>query len=247
VILVWALALVLPLALGRVGFADDTRKRDDAGPTDGTLAPLNLVKSSVSRVRAILPSRTAGDAGSEDRRTEIRRVAHALFDFDEMARRALGRHWKGLAPPEQAEFSRLFTNVIEQVYVTAVEAYAAPTVAFQGDKVTGTYARVRSRMITPHGPEISIEYHLFERNSRWAVYDLLVDGVSLVSNYRSQFNSIIRASSLAQLLEKLRMDRPRYTQSRGAVESSRAPQLAPSTRERLAAGLLVVMTSSRRQ
>jgi phospholipid transport system substrate-binding protein len=239
VILVWALALVLPLALGRVGFADDTRKRDDAGPTDGTLAPLNLVKSSVSRVRAILPSRTAGDAGSEDRRTEIRRVAHALFDFDEMARRALGRHWKGLAPPEQAEFSRLFTNVIEQVYVTAVEAYAAPTVAFQGDKVTGTYARVRSR--------ISIEYHLFERNSRWAVYDLLVDGVSLVSNYRSQFNSIIRASSLAQLLEKLRMDRPRYTQSRGAVESSRAPQLAPSTRERLAAGLLVVMTSSRRQ
>lgn len=248
VILVLALALVLPLALGRVGFADDTRKGADAGPTDGTAAPLDLVKSSVSRVHAIIPSRPAGDPTSEDQRAEIRRVAHDLFDVDEMARRALGQHWKGLAPPEQAEFSRLFTTVIERVYVTAVEAYAASSVAFQGEKVTGPYARVRSRMITTHGPGISIEYHLFKRNSRWAVYDLSLDGVSLVSNYRSQFNSIIRASSPAQLLEKLRTDRPRHTQSRGGVESSRAPQPAPSIRERLAAaGLFVVMTSSRRQ
>ena len=205
------------------------------------------MKSSVSRVRAIIQSWPASDTGSEDRRTEIRRVAHDLFDFDEMARRALGRHWNGLAPPEQAEFSRLFTNVIEQFYVTAVEAYAGQTVAFQGETVTGTYARVRARVITTHGPGIAIGYHLFERHSRWAVYDVLLDGVSLVSNYRSQFNSIIRASSLAQLLDKMRTDRPRYTQSRGAAESPRAPELAPSTRERLAAGLFVVMTSSRRR
>jgi phospholipid transport system substrate-binding protein len=204
------------------------------------------VKSSVSQVRAIITPGPAGDIENEHRRAEIRRGAHDLFDFDEMARRALGRHWHGLTPPQQAEFARLFTDAVEPFYVRAAEAYAGQTLVFQGETVTGPYARVRSRMIMTHGPGIAIGYHLLARHSRWAVYDILQDGVSLVSNYRSQFNSIIRASSSAQLLDKMRTGRPRYAPSRGAVESFPGPELAPSTRERLTAGLIVVMTSSRR-
>jgi len=229
--------LVLALAIGSVGFADDTRK-DGTRPTAGPPSPLDLVELSFSRVLAIVQSQPAGVTGSEHRRTELRRVAEDLFDFNEMARRALGQHWNGRVPREQDEFVRLFTDVLKQFYVVAVERYSGENVAFLGEEVTGAYAQVRSRIITNQGSGISIEYRLFESGSRWAVYDVVLDGVSLVSNYRSQFNSIIRASSFPQLLKRMRTEQSKRTQSGGAVASSRAQEREPVL-ERWAAGLLL--------
>jgi phospholipid transport system substrate-binding protein len=229
--------LVLALAIGSVGFADDTRK-DGARPTAGPPSPLDLVELSFSRVLAIVQSQPAGVTGSEHRRTELRRVAEDLFDFNEMARRALGQHWNGRVPREQDEFVRLFTDVLKQFYVVAVERYSGENVAFLGEEVTGAYAQVRSRIITNQGSGISIEYRLFESGSRWAVYDVVLDSVSLVSNYRSQFNSIIRASSFPQLLKRMRTEQSKRTQSGGAVASSRAQEREPVL-ERWAAGLLL--------
>jgi phospholipid transport system substrate-binding protein len=235
--------LVLVLALSSVGSADDSMKGDEPGPSAGPLRPLDVVKSSVARVLATVPSQPAGVTGSERRRTEIRRVAHDLFDFTEMARRALGQHWGGRSPQEQNEFVRLFTDVLKQFYVTAVEGYSGENLTFLGEEVAGAYARVHSRIIPNQGSGISIEYRLFERGSQWAVYDIVFDGVSLVSKYRSQFNSIIRTSSCAQLLERMRAQQSRRAPSRGAVESSRAPELEPFVPERLAAGLLLSAAS----
>ncbi len=166
--------------------------------------PLDLVKASVSRVLAIVQSPRVVVSDGGQRRTEIRRVAQGLFDFNEMARLTLARHWKDRSAQEQEEFVRLFTDLLERSYLTTIENYAGEKVTFLGESVSGPYAQVRSRITTDRRVEISIEYRLLESGARWAVYDVVLDGVSLVSNYRSQFNSIIRTASFTDLLAKLR-------------------------------------------
>lgn len=166
--------------------------------------PLDLVKASVSQVLAIVQSPPVVVRDDGQRRKEIRRVARALFDFNEMARLTLARHWKDRSAREQEEFIRLFTDLLERSYLTTIENYAGEEITFLGESVSGPYAKVRSRITTDRRAEISIEYRLLESSARWAVYDVVLDGVSLVSNYRSQFNSIIRTSSFVDLLAKLR-------------------------------------------
>jgi ABC-type transporter MlaC component len=104
-------ALVLALDFGSVAVVHAAQAGDETGSTAGSLRPLDLVKSSVSRVLALAQSSPAGNAGSEDRRTGIRRVAHDLFAFNEMARRVVGQHSKDCLPQEQDEFARLFAEV----------------------------------------------------------------------------------------------------------------------------------------
>ena len=166
--------------------------------------PLDLVKSSVSRVLAAVQSQSAAGSGSTSHRIEIRQVADALFDFNEMARLALSRHWSAQSPRDQDEFVRLFTALLERCYLSTIENYAGERIAFLGESINGSYAQVRSRITTDRRVEISIDYRLIDRGDRWEVYDVVFDNVSLVSNYRSQFNSIIRTSSFGELLTRLR-------------------------------------------
>ena len=195
---VLAISMVATLAIGMPP-ADAQPKvaADQSGP-------LEVVRASVSRVLAIVQAPNAVSSGGGQRRTEIRRVAQGLFDFNEMARLTLARHWKDRSVQEQEEFVRLFTDLLERSYLTTIENYAGERVTFLGESVSGPYAQVRSRISTDRRMEFSIDYRLIESGARWAVYDVVLDGVSLVSNYRSQFNSIIRTSSFADLLTKLR-------------------------------------------
>jgi phospholipid transport system substrate-binding protein len=229
-------ALVLALSAGRVAVVHGAPPGGDTGSTAGSLGPLDLVRSSVSRVLALAQSPPAGITGSEDRRTGIRRVAHDLFAFNEMARRVVGQHSNDCLPREQDEFARLFAEVFTLAYVTAVERYSGEDVAFLGEEVTGASARVRSLVTTTTGSRISIEYQLLERGSRWAVYDIVLDGTSLVSTYRNQFKSSIRTSSFAQLMERMRTERLRQS-ARAAGASVRANELEPS--QRRSEGLLL--------
>jgi len=190
-----------------------------SGPTTDPSGPIAVVKSSVSRALATVQSWPAGPNRGDDRRAAIQRVAQDLFDVPEMARRALGQHWPALSPPEQNEFVQLFTHVLNQFFGTIIERYSGERMVFAGDGAAGGYARVHSRVIPSAGPEISIVYRLFESGSRWAVYDVVFDGRSLVSNYRSQFDSITRSS----------FDSQRFT----------GELLEPSVRARWAAGLLL--------
>jgi phospholipid transport system substrate-binding protein len=230
-------ALLLTFNVGSVAVVHGAPPGGDTGSTAGSLGPLDLVKSSVSRVLALAQSSPAGIARSEDRRTGIRRVAHDLFAFNEMARRVMGQHSKDCLPQEQDEFARLFAEVFTQAYVTAVERYSGEDVAFLGEEVTGASAQVRSLVTTPTGSRISIEYQLLERGSRWAVYDIVLDGTSLVSTYRSQFKSSIRTSSFAQLMERMRTERLRQQPARAGAASVRANELEPS--QRRSEGLLL--------
>jgi phospholipid transport system substrate-binding protein len=167
------------------------------------LPPLELVKSSMTRVLAIAQSRTVGAPASAQRR-EMRLVAEELFDFNEMSRRMLGQHWSEGTREEQAEFVRLFTDLLERSYLTALAHFPLVTVTFEGESVNRPYALVSSQILVGRRGNASLEYRLLETDGRWAVYDIVVDGVSLVLSYRSQFNSILRTSRFAELLDRLR-------------------------------------------
>jgi phospholipid transport system substrate-binding protein len=170
-----------------------------------------------------------------------RRTAH-----DDMARRALGQHWKGLVPRQRDEFVGLFRDVLTQSFVTIVERYTGDHPASLDEAMAGTFARVRSRITPEKGPESTIEYHLSRSGLQWAVYDIVLDGVSLVSNYRSQFNAIIGTSSVDQLLERMRAEPSHRPQFPDAVAGATITEPETSARGRLAAGLLLGAASHAR-
>ena len=171
------------------------------------MGPRETVESSVGRVITLLQDADAVKTESTrqpDRRTEIRRLARELFDFEEVTRRTLSRHWAARSADERAEFVALFTNLLERSYVTRVEAYAGESITYLGEAVDAGYATVRSKILTDRRSEIALDYRLHLRDGRWRVYDLQIDGVSFVSTYRSQFDRIIQAESYAGLLERMR-------------------------------------------
>ena len=175
--------LVLALTCGRVAVVHGVQRGDDTGSPTGSLRPLDLVRSAASRVLAIAQSPPAGITGSEDRRTGIRRVAHDLFAFNEMARRVMGQHSKDCLPQEQDEFVRLFADVFTQAYVTTVERYSGEDVTFLGEEVTGAFAQVRPSSYTPVRMSIGISCSTLLAvavSTSW-------DGEGLGSNRRSFF------------------------------------------------------------
>jgi phospholipid transport system substrate-binding protein len=236
--------LGLVLSVTTLNFGNKTQTSSDVMPIAGpALRPVDIVASSVSGGLASLHSPRLGFNAGEERYAEMRRAAEGLFDVDDMARRALGRHWKDLSPPEQQAFVRLFTDVLTQSFVTIVERHTGDNVASRDEEVTGTFAQVRFRITPEHESEIAIEYRLSESGAQWSVYDVVLDGVSLVSNYRSQFNSIIVTSSVPQLLERMRTEQSRRPPFREAVRGATPPELEASARGRLAAGLLLALRS----
>jgi phospholipid transport system substrate-binding protein len=178
-----------------------------AAPVAG---PREVVQTAVGRVVAAI-QRTAGDADSvqaqrqalQQRRLEVRRVAAELFDFDEIARRALSRHWPSRSAEEQAEFIRLFTDLLERTYLGRIEAYSGERIIYLGEVVDGSFATVRSKVITRRRVETPLDYQLHLRDGRWKVYDVLIDHVSFVATYRTEFARVIQRESYAALVERL--------------------------------------------
>jgi len=169
------------------------------------LTPTETVKSRVDEALQSL-SRTANPTAeaSERRRADIRRAADTLFDFPDMSRRALGRHWTDRTPAEREEFTRLFTDLIARTYIGKIDRYAGESIAYVGERVDGEEASVRSQVVTAKGSQIPVEYRLHRVNDEWTAYDVLIENVSLVGTYRSQFDRIIKAESFANLLRRLR-------------------------------------------
>jgi phospholipid transport system substrate-binding protein len=196
------IAAVIPFGAAP-GLAQSLLTESQPGPPASRSGPLNVVTSSVSRVLTIIRNQPADAAESGKQRAEIRQAAAELFDFDEMSRRLLGQRWTDASPEEQQDFVTLFTDLLERAYLNTIGTYRLATITFQGETISGSYAQVRSRMAAGKG-EIAIEYRLLEHDGRWAVYDVAVDGVSLIANYRSQFNSILKRMSFVQLLDRMR-------------------------------------------
>ena len=141
---------------------------------------------------------------AEERRAAIRRVAHDIFDFEELARRSLGRHWQARTPEERDEFVRLLGHLLERAYLGKLELYNGERIVLLGDFVDGDLATVRTRVVTRQGTEIPVDYRMQRRGDGWRAYDVAIEGVSLVANYRSQFDKIIRRASFQQLVKQVR-------------------------------------------
>ena len=165
--------------------------------------PLTLVISSIFRVLTIVQSQPADATEGGKRRADIRQAAVELFDFDEISRRLLGQRWMDASPQERQDFVALFTDLLQGAYLNTIGNYPLAAITFQGETINGSYAQVQSRMAVGKG-EVAIEYRLLEHDGQWAVYDIAVDSVSLISNYRSQFTSMLKRMSFEQLLDRLR-------------------------------------------
>ncbi len=168
------------------------------------VGPREAVESAIVRVMSVIQDGEVNGKVVVDRRAEVRRIAHELFDFDEISRRALSRHWTERTPEERAEFVVLFGELLERSYVNRSEAYTGDKLTFVGEALDGSFATVRSKVVTQRRSETVLDYRMHLRDGRWQVYDVLIDGVSFVSTYRSQFDRVIQAESYGALVERLR-------------------------------------------
>ena len=168
-------------------------------------APTDQLKSSVEQIVKVLEDPALKtESRVKDRRAAIRKEAEVVFDFTETAKRALGRHWQGLSEKDRQEFTGLFTDLIERAYISKIERYSGERIAYAGESVDGGLATVRTRFVTKQGTEIPVDYRMQQRGDRWLVYDVSVEGISLVNNYRTQFEKIIQTSSYAELVRKMK-------------------------------------------
>ena len=140
----------------------------------------------------------------EERRVALRGAATDIFDFTEITRRSLGRHWQAATPAEREELVLLFTALLERSYLGRIEQYTGERIAVVGEALDGELATVRTRLVSKGGTETAVDYRLYRAGDRWMAYDVSVEGVSLVANYRAQFNKIIQASSAQALVKRLR-------------------------------------------
>jgi phospholipid transport system substrate-binding protein len=168
------------------------------------VGPRDAVESAIVRVMSVMHDGEVNGKPVADPRAEVRRIARALFDFDEISRRALSRHWQTRTPDEQTEFVALFSDLLERSYMNRLEAYAGEKISFTGESVEGGFATVRSKVVTQRRTETGLDYRMHLRDGRWQVYDVLIDGVSFVSTYRSQFDRVIQAESYGALVDRLR-------------------------------------------
>lgn len=168
------------------------------------MGPREAVESAIDRVLSVIQDGEVNGKAVADRPAEVRRIARDLFDYDEMTRRTLSRHWSHRTGDEQVEFVALFSDLLERSYVSRLEAYAGEKVTFVGESIDGGFATVRSKVVTQRRSETVLDYRMHVRNGRWRVYDVLIDGVSFVSTYRSQFDRVIQAESYGALVERLR-------------------------------------------
>jgi len=146
----------------------------------------------------------------QDRRAAVRKIAHEAFDISEAAQRVLARHWQARTPAEREEFTQLFADLLERTYIARMDEYGGERIRYLGESIDGTFASVKARIMTRTGTEVSVESRMNLRGDRWLIYDILIENVSLVANYRSQFDRIIRSSSYEELVRRLKTKREEF-------------------------------------
>lgn len=174
------------------------------GPGDARAAgPTEALRAHVNQVLGVLRDAALRSAESTpERRSAVRQVVDDVLDFPAMAERALGRHWAARTSEERAEFVRLFSDLLESLYVAEIERHADHTVTYLGESRDGPEATVATKIVGKS--ETRVDYRMHLRDGRWLVRDVVVGGLSIVDNFRSQLQRMLRDASYASLVDKLR-------------------------------------------
>lgn len=166
--------------------------------------PTDQMKQTIDKVLDILNNKELKKPGKvKERRAIIRKTVGERFDFEEMAKRSLALYWKQRTPEEKKEFVPLYADLLERSYIKKIENYSDEKIIYTDEKIDDGYAIVKTKIITKRNVEIPIEYRLLKKNNKWDVYDVVIEGVSLVNNYRNQFSKIIRTSSYKELVKRM--------------------------------------------
>lgn len=167
-------------------------------------SPTEAVKETVDKVLVVLRDQELKNPAREnERRTKLEEIIGQRFDYSEMAKRTLPAHWKELTPEQQQEFVSLFQQFLANSYAGNVDGYSGEEVEYLNERERGKFAEVQTKVKSPK-VQIPLNYRLLKKNGEWRVYDVVIDGVSLMKNYRGQFSRIINSSSFEGLLDKLR-------------------------------------------
>ena len=186
------------------------------GVAPATEPPTEAVRGTVTEVLRILGDETLKQPNRlPQRRRLLEEAVGARFNYEEMSKRTLASQWKQLNEAERKEFVELFRSFLADTYADKIEGYAGEDIRYLGERLDGPYAEVRTRVVS-NKVDFPMEYRLLSRSGEWLVYDIVIDGVSLVRNYRGQFEKVIRDSSYQGLVERLRKRVKKFT---SAVET----------------------------
>lgn len=173
-----------------------------SGQTQET--PTEVVRATLAEVFRILEDETLKDPAKRiPRRHMLEEVISSHFDYTEMSKRALAAHWVPLTASERTEFVELFKSFLSDRYAEKIEGYSGEQVFYLSERIEGSYAEVRTELRSSK-VDIPMDYRLHVKDGTWHAYDIIADGVSLVKNYRSQFDKIIRSDSYQELVHRLR-------------------------------------------
>lgn len=168
--------------------------------------PTDAVQASVNKGFEVLRDpKLKAESAKEAKKEKLRLIYNDLFDDIEMGKRTLGRNWNKLNVAQRQEFVVLFRQILEKAYIDKILAYTDEKVLFERENaVSGTQAEVLTKVVTSAKKEIPIAYRVLLKDGTWRVYDVVIENVSLVQNYRTQFNDILSTNTPEQLLETLR-------------------------------------------
>jgi phospholipid transport system substrate-binding protein len=166
-----------------------------AGPATDQL------RTYTDRVMVVLESRTMT---APERLEAVRGVASEAFDVSETAQRALGIHWQQRTPAERQEFVEIFRGLLEQTYLSRIGEFGGERIRYVSERIDGDRAIVRAVIVTKNGTEVPVESRLLQKGDRWLIYDVLIENVSLIASYRSQFDRVIRTASYPELVRRLK-------------------------------------------
>jgi phospholipid transport system substrate-binding protein len=168
-------------------------------------APTEQVRATVDKVLAIVRNpNLKPEAQKEDLQAQLAQVIYPRFDFTEMAKRSLGPHWGRRTAEEQREFVKIFAALLGRTYTDRIESYTSQTIVYTREIEDKEYAEVDTKIITDKREEVSINYKLHSIDNEWKVYDLVIEDISVVNNYRSQFDRVIARSSFEELVRVMK-------------------------------------------
>jgi phospholipid transport system substrate-binding protein len=167
--------------------------------------PKDQLKHSIDKVLDILNDSELKEHDNRDRRRqEIVMVIDERFDFEEITRRSLATHWKKRTPEEKKEFVSLFHNLLEKTYMKRIEAYEGEEIIYTDEETENGYSSVKIKIVSRKNTEALIIFRLHRKDAQWRIYDVVIEGISLVKNYRTQFSQVILSKSYDELVRKLR-------------------------------------------